>query len=31
MVNGVKVVTPGSSSGASFADLSKAIDAELAK
>ncbi|MFJ6024806.1 thioredoxin domain-containing protein [Brevundimonas sp. NPDC092305] len=31
MVNGVKVVTPGSSSGASFADLAKAVDAELAK
>lgn len=30
-VNGVQVITPGSDSGASMADLSKAIDAELAK
>ncbi|HEY0601209.1 thioredoxin domain-containing protein [Brevundimonas sp.] len=30
-VNGVKVITPGSQSGTSLADLSKAIDAELAK
>lgn len=30
-VNGVKVITPGSPSGTSMADLSKAIDAELAK
>lgn len=30
-VNDVKIVTPGSASGASMADLSKAIDAELAK
>jgi protein-disulfide isomerase len=30
-VNGVQIVTPGSNSGASMADLSKAIDAELAK
>lgn len=31
VVNGQTVVTPGSSSGASMADLSKAIEAELAK
>ncbi|RZJ05765.1 MAG: DsbA family protein [Brevundimonas sp.] len=31
MVNGTKVVTPGSNSGASMADLSKAVEAELAK
>ncbi|WP_366466000.1 thioredoxin domain-containing protein [Brevundimonas sp.] len=31
LVNGVKVETPGSQSGTSMADLSKAIDAELAK
>jgi len=30
-VNDVKVITPGSQSGTSLADLSKAIDAELAK
>lgn len=30
-VNDVKVITPGSQSGTSMADLSKAIDAELAK
>ncbi len=30
-VNGVKVITPGSQSGTSLEDLSKAIDAELAK
>ncbi len=30
-VNGVKVITPGSQSGTSMEDLSKAIDAELAK
>jgi len=30
-VNGVTVITPGSESGASMADLSRAIDAELAK
>ena len=30
-VNGTKVITPGSQSGTSLADLSKAIDAELAK
>jgi len=30
-VNGVKVVSPGSASGATMADLSRAIDAELAK
>lgn len=30
-VNGVKIITPGSQSGTSLADLSKAIDAELAK
>lgn len=30
-VNGKKVITPGSQSGTSMADLSKAIDAELAK
>ena len=30
-VNGTKVITPGSQSGTSMADLSKAIDAELAK
>ncbi len=30
-VNGVKIITPGSSSGTSMADLSRAIDAELAK
>lgn len=30
-VNGVKVITPGSPSGTSMADLSKVIDAELAK
>ncbi|HYC96685.1 thioredoxin domain-containing protein [Brevundimonas sp.] len=30
-VNGTKVITPGSSSGTSLADLSRAIDAELAK
>ena len=30
-VNGTLVITPGSDSGASMADLSKAIDAELAK
>jgi protein-disulfide isomerase len=30
-VNGVKVETPGSQSGTSMADLSKAIEAELAK
>lgn len=30
-VNGVKVESPGSASGATMADLSKAIDAELAK
>lgn len=30
-VNGVKVITPGSQSGTSLADLSRAIDAELAK
>ncbi len=31
IVNGTKVMTPGSPSGPSMADLSKAIDAELAK
>jgi protein-disulfide isomerase len=31
LVNGTKVTTPGSASGATMADLSKAIDAELAK
>ena len=31
LVNGTKVVTPGSNSGASMADLSKVIEAELAK
>lgn len=31
LVNGVQVITPGSGSGASLADLSTAIDAELAK
>jgi protein-disulfide isomerase len=31
LVNGTKVITPGSASGPSMADLSKAIDAELAK
>lgn len=31
LVNGTTVVTPGSQGGASMADLSKAIDAELAK
>lgn len=31
MVNGATVVTPGSDSGANLADLSAAIDAELAK
>ena len=31
LVNGTKVVTPGSNSGASMADLSKAVEAELAK
>lgn len=31
LVNGVTVITPGSGSGASLADLSTAIDAELAK
>jgi protein-disulfide isomerase len=30
-VNGEKIITPGSQSGTSLADLSKAIDAELAK
>ncbi len=30
-VNGVQVITPGSNSGTSMADLSKAVDAELAK
>jgi protein-disulfide isomerase len=30
-VNGTKVITPGSQSGTSLADLSRAIDAELAK
>ena len=30
-VNNVKVITPGSQSGTSMADLSKAIDADLAK
>lgn len=30
-VNGTKVITPGSQSGTSMEDLSKAIDAELAK
>ncbi|MGZ9114040.1 MAG: thioredoxin domain-containing protein [Brevundimonas sp.] len=30
-VNGVKVITPGSQSGTSLADLSSAIEAELAK
>lgn len=30
-VNGTKVITPGSPSGTSMADLSKAIEAELAK
>jgi len=30
-VNGVKIITPGSASGTSMADLSRAIDAELAK
>ncbi|WP_420472252.1 thioredoxin domain-containing protein [Brevundimonas sp. FT23042] len=30
-VNGTQVITPGSNSGASLADLSTAIDAELAK
>ncbi len=30
-VNGVKIITPGSQSGTSLEDLSKAIDAELAK
>jgi protein-disulfide isomerase len=31
LVNGVKVVSPGSQSGTTMADLSRAIDAELAK
>ena len=31
IVNGAKVITPGSPSGTSMEDLSKAIDAELAK
>lgn len=31
LVNGTKVITPGSNAGASMADLSKAIEAELAK
>ena len=31
MVNGQTIITPGSNSGASMADLSAAIDAELAK
>lgn len=31
IVNGTTIVTPGSASGTSMADLSKAIDAELAK
>ncbi|RZJ91363.1 MAG: DsbA family protein, partial [Brevundimonas sp.] len=31
LVNGVKVITPGSDSGTSLADLSTAIDAALAK
>lgn len=31
LVNGTKVITPGSPSGPSMEDLSKAIDAELAK
>jgi protein-disulfide isomerase len=31
LVNGTKVITPGSQSGPSMQDLSKAIDAELAK
>ncbi len=31
LVNGETVITPGSQSGATMADLSKAIDAELAK
>ena len=31
IVNGTKVITPGSPSGPSIADLSKVIDAELAK
>ena len=31
LVNGTKIITPGSQSGPSMADLSKAIDAELAK
>lgn len=31
IVNGTKIVTPGSQSGTSLADLSTAIDAELAK
>ncbi|MDO9078472.1 MAG: DsbA family protein, partial [Brevundimonas sp.] len=30
-VNGVPVVSPGSASGPTMADLSRAIDAELAK
>ena len=31
LVNGVKVISPGSQSGTTMADLSRAIDAELAK
>jgi predicted DsbA family dithiol-disulfide isomerase len=31
LVNGVKVISPGSSSGTTMADLSRAIEAELAK
>ena len=31
LVNGTKIITPGSPSGPSMGDLSKAIDAELAK
>ena len=31
LVNGVKIITPGSPSGTSLADLSSAIEAELAK
>ena len=31
LVNGVKVISPGSASGTTMADLSRAIDAELAK
>ena len=31
LVNGTKVISPGSQSGPTMEDLSKAIDAELAK